>query len=58
MEGNLVQAVGGGAFLLFIFGVCIWQLVDTSRAKKRRIVRELERTQQVKTGEWIDGGGI
>ena len=41
MEGNLLQLVDVGAFFGLIIAVCVWQLVSTSRAKKRRIEREL-----------------
>jgi len=41
MEGNLLQLVDVGAFFGLILAVCVWQLVSTSRAKKRRLAREL-----------------
>jgi uncharacterized membrane protein len=40
MEGNLLQVLDGVAFLVLIFGFCLWQIISTSRAKKRRIARE------------------
>jgi hypothetical protein len=40
MEGNLLQTITAGVGLAFIFGVCIWSLISTSRAKKRRIAKE------------------
>jgi hypothetical protein len=49
MEGNLLQTITAGVGLVFIFGVCIWSLISTSRAKKRRIAREQE--QKAKSGE-------
>ena len=40
MEGNFTQAVAAGMFCGFIILVCIWQLIATSLAKRRRIRRE------------------
>ena len=63
MEGNLFQAIGAVLFCGSIVGLAVWQLISTSLAKKRRIVRELEQkarkqAELAPAGEWIDGGGI
>jgi enamine deaminase RidA (YjgF/YER057c/UK114 family) len=41
MEGNLLQLLDVGLFFGLIVAVCVWQLISTSRAKKRRLEREL-----------------
>jgi hypothetical protein len=53
MEGSFLQFVTMCLFTGFILAVCVWQLISTSMAKKRRIQRE-----RARHAEGIDGAGI
>ena len=53
MEGNLLQFIAVSLFSGFIVAVCVWQLIATSLAKKRRIARE-----KAAVREGLDGAGI